>query len=180
MRKVSVNGFIVFMVVCVSTLSISLSYGHGGCHRLDGSCVTHNVARHHCHNFCSDLYIKIGSDKNGETVGKKSSKKMTVAVFPGKSVKTVDIFLYAVPCCCGLVKNKYTLISHIKKAEVVNHQAQFTKYWSGNLHTGRCLACSEYSIYAEYVGYNAEGREVCKKGRYWGGNHRHWFVRIRH
>lgn len=179
MKNFRVNYFIVSLVLGSNFMLAGLVYGHGPCHRMDGSCVTHHVARHSCHNFCSDIYIKIGSDKNREVISRKSPKKMTVAVFPKRSVKTVDIALYAVPCCCGLVKNRYTLISHIKKAEVVNHQAQFTKHWSGSLHSGRCLSCSEYNVYAEYIGYNAEGKEVCRKGRYWGGNHRHWVVRVR-
>ena len=125
-----------------------------------------------------ESYIKVGIDKPGITVSRKKSQKITVVVFPETRSTMVDVFLYAIPTTCPLVRNNNTLIGYVKGIEFINKQAQFTRYWTANLADGRPLKSRKYNIYVEYHYRNAQGQVTYIRGRFWGGNHRRWNVRV--
>ncbi len=125
-----------------------------------------------------DAYIKVGNDRSGITVSKNKSQKITVVVFPQTRATSVDIYLYAVPTYSHLVRNYNTLIGFAKDIEFVQGQAQFTRHWRASRSRGGSLRSGRYNIYAEYHYKNSRGQVVKKMGRFWGGSHRSWTVRV--
>ena len=125
-----------------------------------------------------ESYIKVGIDKPGIIVGQNKSQKITVVVFPETRSTMVDVYLYAIPTTSELVRNDNTLIGFVKGIEFINKQAQFTRYWTAKLADGRPLKSRKYNIYVEYHYRNAQGQVTYIRGRFWGGNHRRWNVRV--
>ncbi len=125
-----------------------------------------------------ESYIKVGNDRPGTTVSRNKSQKITVAIFPQISATSVDIYLYAVPTYSHLVRNYNTLIGYAKGIEFVQGQAQFTKHWRARRSDGRNSRSGKYNIYVEYQYKNSRGQIIQTRGRYWGGNHRGWTVRV--
>ncbi len=125
-----------------------------------------------------ESYIKVGNDQSGITVSKNKSQKITVVVFPQGRSTSVDIYLYAVPTYSHLVRNYNTLIGFAKDIEFVQGQAQFTRHWRASRSRGDSLKNGRYNIYVEYHYKNSRGQVVKKLGRFWGGSHRKWTVRV--
>ncbi len=125
-----------------------------------------------------ESYIKVGNDQSGITVSKNKSQKITVVVFPQSRATSVDIYLYAVPTYSHLVRNYNTLIGFAKDIEFVQGQAQFTRHWRASRSRGDSLKSGRYNIYVEYHYKNSRGQVVNKMGRFWGGSHRKWTVRV--
>ena len=125
-----------------------------------------------------ESYIKVGIDKPGIKVSRNKSQKITVVVFPEDRATMVDVYLYAIPTDSSLVRNNNTLIGYVKGIEFINKQAQFTRYWSAKLADGRVMKSRKYNIYVEYHYRNTQGQVTYIRGRFWGGNHRRWYVLI--
>ena len=125
-----------------------------------------------------ESYIKVGIDKPGIRVSRNKSQKITVVVFPENRATMIDVYLYAIPTACPLVRNNNTLIGFVKGVEFINKQAQFTRYWSAKLADGRFMKSRKYNIYVEYHYRNSKGQVTYIKGRFWGGNHRRWYVLV--
>ncbi|SFB89862.1 hypothetical protein SAMN02745150_01236 [Brevinema andersonii] len=123
-------------------------------------------------------YIKIGNDTPGQTVSPRSARKITsVVITSGRSVY-MDIYLYAIPKNQSLVRNANTLIGFVKDLDVVNNQVQFTKFWDARLVQGRFLTPGEYNIYMFYIYKDKNKKEILSSGRFWGGDHRRWFIKV--
>ncbi|MGL4676485.1 MAG: hypothetical protein ACRCWI_02315 [Brevinema sp.] len=125
-----------------------------------------------------ESYIKVGNDVPNLKVSYDNSQKITVVVFPIQHAVMVDIYLYAVPVYCSLVRNYNTLIGFAQKIEFVQGQAQFTKYWRSRRSDGRIMKKGAYNIYVEYHYRDSKGRVLKTTGRFWGGNHRSWQIHI--
>ncbi len=125
-----------------------------------------------------DTYIKIGGDVSGIVVKRNRAEKITTAVFPRDNTASVDIYLYAIPTYSKLVRNDNTLIGFVKNLEPVYGQAQFTRYWNGKRSNGTYVRRGNYNIYVEYYYKNSNGQILSQDGRFWGGNHREWTLRI--
>ncbi|MGL4562907.1 MAG: hypothetical protein ACRCVW_03525 [Brevinema sp.] len=123
-------------------------------------------------------YIKIGIDRPKITVSRTSSQKITVVVIGDSSIKLTDVYIYAIPIGSRLVRNHNTLIGFVNNLEVVNNQAQFTRFWNGKRSNGSFMKPGHYNIYVEYRYKNAQGVIIKKQGRYWGGSKRRWTIEI--
>lgn len=126
----------------------------------------------------NEVYIKVGDDYSKMNISRHKSQKITVAVFPKNSVTSVDIYLYAVPTRSHIVRNYNTLIGFAKGIEFINGQAQFTRYWRARRADGRLFPAGFYNVYVEYHYRNNKGAIVDTMGRFWGGSHRTWTVRV--
>lgn len=114
-------------------------------------------------------YIKAGTDDNGQAVSYKKPVKLTFAVFNAyKTGKTVDFRVYAVPKNAELNRNLYYLIGYGKNIDIINGQAQFTRYWGGYNTGGAYFPKGRYNIYLLYSIKDAKGKVVFSTGRYWG------------
>lgn len=127
----------------------------------------------------NEVYIKVGDDIAKTEVSRSSSQKITVAVFPQRNVVSADIYIYAIPTSSPIVRNYNTLIGYAQGIEFINGQAQFTRYWKARRSDGRFFRPGLYNVYVEYHYKNKAGNVVHTKGRFWGGNHRSWTVRVR-
>lgn len=123
-------------------------------------------------------YIKVGNDVSGQTVSPRSARKITSVVVTGGRSVYMDIYLYAIPKNHPLVRNANTLIGFVKELDVINNQVQFTKFWDARLVQGRFLPPGEYNIYMFYVYKDKNKKEILSSGRFWGGDHRRWFVKV--
>ncbi|MGL5956980.1 MAG: hypothetical protein ACRC0X_10370 [Brevinema sp.] len=123
-----------------------------------------------------ESYIKVGNDMPALNVSYNNSQKITVVVFPIPNAVMVDIYLYAIPEYSPLVRNYNTLIGFAQQIELVQGQAQFTKYWRARRSDGRMMNRGAYNIYVEYHYRNSRGQILQTTGRFWGGSHRSWKV----
>lgn len=116
-----------------------------------------------------NTFLKLGTDKNGQRVSPRLPKKITTVIEAGQAAY-IDIFLYAIPAGMRLVMNANTLIGFAKNFDVVNGQAQFTRYWNTSNTQGRFLKKGNYNIYLSYTYRDVNGRTLGTGGRYWGGS----------
>lgn len=126
----------------------------------------------------SGSYIKIGDDKSSIQVKKSKSEKITVVVLTGSKVKLADVYIYAIPVGTKLVRNHNTLVGFVNNLEVVNNQAQFTRFWTGKRANGTYFRPGKYNIYIEYRYKNGHQNVIGRAGRYWGGSKRQWIVEL--
>lgn len=123
-------------------------------------------------------YIKIGSDKKYQIISPRKYAKLTMAVFNKyKYGRRVEFQLYAVPVGKKPRLITYYMIGLTRNIDIVNGQAQFTKYWNGKNISGRYLPKGKYSIYLLYKVKNSRGTVLGKKGRYWG-NSRNYYIKL--
>lgn len=114
-------------------------------------------------------YLKVGNDQNGQTVSKKKVIKITTVVFsPVKNGRYVDFWIYAVPT--GSKKGTAVLLTHVRNIDVINGQAQFTRYWNGKNINGDFIRKGKYRLYVNYTIKNADKEPVKKETRNWGGD----------
>ncbi|MGL4367251.1 MAG: hypothetical protein ACRCTQ_03065 [Brevinemataceae bacterium] len=124
------------------------------------------------------VYIKVGTDRSNISVSTNKVQKITAAVFTKPGAVSIDIYIYAIPIETPLVRNKNTLLGFIKNMDVINNQAQFTKYWSAKRVDSRPFAPGFYNIYIQYYVKDRQGNIIEVTGRYWGGNHRNWLIEV--
>jgi len=124
------------------------------------------------------LYIKIGNDKSYNVVSRRNPQKITVAITLEQKYSNIDIFIYAIPIKSKLIRNSRTLIGYVKNLEIINNQVQFTRYWLGRRSSGSSLRKGYYNIYVQYYYKNSNNRIIKLEGRYWGGNHRNWKIKV--
>lgn len=127
----------------------------------------------------NEVFIKVGDDHSTMDISRRTSQKITVAVFPKDNMVSVDIYLYAIPTNSPIVRNYNTLLGFAKDIEFINGQAQFTRYWRARRADGRLFKRGLYNVYVEYHYRNENGVVVGTTGRFWGGSHRTWTVRVR-
>ncbi|MCX7882594.1 MAG: hypothetical protein N2314_05175 [Brevinematales bacterium] len=113
-------------------------------------------------------YMKIGTDKKGQTLSPRRYIKISSWVFTQQG-KTVDFYLYAVPYKTGKVQSSH-LIGRVRGIEVINQQAQYTRYWNGITIHGNFLPKGNYNIYLTYVIKDGGGKVLKTESRYWGRN----------
>lgn len=124
-------------------------------------------------------YIKVGNDRPGLSIFPNANQKITTVIFPKGRSAMVDIYLFAIPTTSPLVRNANTLIGYVKNVDFINGQAQFTKYWNRKRSNDTYVIPRNYNIYIDYYYKNAQGRVITREGRYWGGSHRRWYVKVR-
>lgn len=111
-------------------------------------------------------FMKVGSDKSGQTLSPRKYIKISSWVFTQEG-KTVDFYLYAVPYQSGKVQSSH-VIGRVRGIEVINYQAQYTRYWNGRTIHGNFLPKGKYNIYLTYVIKNVNGKVIKTESRYWG------------
>lgn len=111
-------------------------------------------------------YMKVGTDKSGQSLSPRRYIKISSWVFTQQG-KTVDFYLYAVPFKSGKVQSSH-LIGRVRGIEVINHQAQYTRYWNGITIHGNFLPKGNYNIYLTYVIKDSRGKVLKTESRYWG------------
>ncbi len=111
-------------------------------------------------------YMKVGTDRSGQTLSPRRYIKISSWVFTQEG-RTVDFYLYAVPLKSGKVQSA-NLIGRVRGIEVVNNQAQYTRYWNGITIHGNFLPKGKYNVYLTYVIKNARGKVIKTESRYWG------------
>ena len=114
-------------------------------------------------------WIAVGNDRAGQRVSPRATKKITV-VLQNRSAAYADVSLYAVPAGSARpVMNTRTLIGFARNFDIINGQAQFTRYWNAANTRGTFLTRGAYNVYMAYSYKNRNGRVVASGGRYWGG-----------
>jgi len=111
-------------------------------------------------------YMKVGKDESGQTLSPRRYIKISSWVFTDKG-RTVDFYLYAVPYKTGKVQSTH-IIGRVRGIEVINHQAQYTRYWNGITIHGNFLPKGRYNIYLTYVIKDSQGKVIKTESRYWG------------
>ncbi len=109
--------------------------------------------------------IIIGNDESGQTVSPRKFLKLTLVVTPKSSAaRRVNFYVYAMP------KNssKSYLVYNVNNIEVINGQAQLTKFWNARNANGGFLDPGEYNIYVKFVIKDKNGYTIDKIERYWG------------
>lgn len=123
-------------------------------------------------------YIKVGNDTIGQEVSPRVFIKITMAVFPQvKNAKFCEFQLYAVPVGKPLKRTGYFMLAIYKFIDVINGQAQLTRYWNGANISGQFLPPGSYNLYLYYKVKNAKGGLLYATGRYWG-NSRDFYIRL--
>lgn len=113
-------------------------------------------------------YLKVGNDQNGQTVSKKKIIKITTVVFsPVKNGRYVDFSIYAVPA--GSRKANPVLLTHVKNIDIINGQAQFTRYWNGKNINGDYIKKGKYRLYVTLTIKDSGKETIRKETRNWGG-----------
>ncbi|MFN3660632.1 MAG: hypothetical protein ACK4TN_05290, partial [Brevinematales bacterium] len=67
----------------------------------------------------------------------------------------------------GKVQSSY-LIGRVRGIEVINNQAQYTRYWNGITIHGKFLPKGNYNVYLTYVIKDRVGKVLKTESRYWG------------
>jgi len=123
-------------------------------------------------------YIKMGNDSIGQGVSPRDFIKITLAVFTqNKNARYCEFQLYAVPVGQPLKRTGYFLLAIYKYIDVINGQAQLTRYWNGLNVYQQFLPVGKYNIYLYYKVKSANGTILYTDGRYWG-NSRDFFIRL--
>jgi hypothetical protein len=123
-------------------------------------------------------YIKVGNDSIGQEVSPRVYIKITMAVFTQiKGARFCEFQLYAVPVGKPLKRTGYFLLAIYKYIDVINGQAQLTRYWNGMNVYGQYLPPGSYNLYLYYKVKNAKGGALYTTGRYWG-NSRDFYIRL--
>ena len=113
-------------------------------------------------------HIIVGNDKSGQGVSPRKFLKITVAISTKlQNARYVDFYIYALPKGSDNLKAKY-LIANVKNIEIINSQAQLTKYWNAKNIDGVFLDPGEYSIYVKFVVKEKSYSVIDKIERYWG------------
>lgn len=117
----------------------------------------------------SEVYFKIGTDKTSQSVSPRDWIKMTMVVMTDDaSAETVDFQIYAVPDGNSLYRSGYYMLGYGYNIDVVNGQAQYTKYWNGQNVYDNFLPEGDYSIYVYYKVRDDDDALLADDGRYWG------------
>ncbi|MGL5721952.1 MAG: hypothetical protein ACRCY4_06105 [Brevinema sp.] len=116
-----------------------------------------------------NTWIAVGNDRSGQRVSPRNTKKITV-VLQNRTATYADVSLYAVPAGSARpIMNTRTLIGFARNFDVINGQAQFTRYWNAANTGGTFLTRGAYNVYMAYSYKDRNGRVVASGGRYWGG-----------
>ena len=114
-------------------------------------------------------WIAVGNDRAGQRVSPRATKKITV-VLQNRTASYADVSLYAVPAGSARpIMNTRTLVGFARNFDIINGQAQFTRYWNASNTRGAFLTRGAYNIYMAYSYKDRNGRVVASGGRYWGG-----------
>jgi hypothetical protein len=121
-------------------------------------------------------YLKVGDGDNGQVVSRNKVIKITTVVFsPVKKGRYVDFSIFAIPS--GKSKAKAVLLTHVVNIEVINGQAQFTRYWNGKNIDGDFIKKGKYNLFVSYTIKDADKTPVLKENRYWGAN-KNYYIRL--
>ncbi len=115
------------------------------------------------------LIVMIGSGTANQNAAPRKLVKMTfVAVSKSRDYKYCDFIIYAMPVGKGKILDSDYIIGEAKNIDIVNGQAQYTKYWNGMNVDDDFLPQDNYNIYIYYKLKNAKYEVLKKEGRYWG------------
>ncbi len=129
-------------------------------------------------NYPANCYIKVGQDATIEAAAPRQYTKITMAVFSSlPNACYVDFQIYAIPTTGGLSRTGANMIGYAYNIEIINGQAQMTKYWNGKNVYGHFLAAGNYNIYLYYKIKDANGKVLKTDGRYWGNN-RSYYIKL--
>ncbi len=118
-------------------------------------------------------YLKIGNDRSGQVVTRKQPAKFTTVVFkPVPEAKYLDFWIYAIP----LGRKTGPLLTHVRNIEIVNGQAQFTRYWNGKRISGTYINPGKYRITVKYAIKNASKKVIRTEYRTWGQNLNYYLI----
>ncbi|MEJ5283708.1 MAG: hypothetical protein ACP5Q5_00925 [Brevinematia bacterium] len=110
-------------------------------------------------------YIIVGNDNSGQSVSPRKFLKLTMVVVPKSTrAKNVNFYVYAV----SKESSKKYLVYNVNNIEVINGQAQLTKYWNAKNIDGDFLDPGNYSIYVKFVVKDKNGEVIDTIERYWG------------
>ncbi len=122
--------------------------------------------------------IIVGNDRIGQSVSPRKYIQQSFAVFEkNKYAVYIEFQVYAVPTSSRLRRSAYYLLGYNKFARLINHQAQFTRFWNGKNTKGQFLPKGKYNIYLYYKVKNSQGKIIQTGGRYWG-NSRKYYVQL--
>lgn len=120
-------------------------------------------------------YIKVGNNQTVQSVSPRKFIKITSVVFAKKKdASSVDFKIYALPVGREKHLNYFFLVASIKNIEVINGQAQYTKYWNGMNISREFLPRSKYNIYLEYTIKDKKGHILRTESRYWGSRDKNY------
>jgi hypothetical protein len=123
-------------------------------------------------------YIKAGNDRSGQSISPRRYIKFTSVVFNEfQAGRRVEFQLYAVPAGQRRRLITYYLIGLSRNIDVINGQAQYTRFWNGKNINGQFLPKGKYNIYLLYKIKDANGKVLATSGRYWG-NSRDFYIRL--
>ncbi|MCX7821684.1 MAG: hypothetical protein N2258_08445 [Brevinematales bacterium] len=110
-------------------------------------------------------YIIVGNDSSGQSVSPRKFLKLTMVIVPKSAkAKNVNFYVYA------LTKDgtKKYMIYNVNNIEVINGQAQLTKFWNAKKIDGDFLDPGNYNIYVKFVVKDKNGEVIDNIERYWG------------
>lgn len=120
-------------------------------------------------------YVKVGNNQVVQSVSPRKFIKITSVVFvKSRNAASVDFKVYALPVGREKHLNYFFLIASIKNIEVINGQAQYTKYWNGMNISREFLPQSKYNIYLEYIIKDKKGHILRSESRYWGSRDKNY------
>ena len=115
-------------------------------------------------------YLKVGNDQNGQSVSRNKGIKITTVVFsPVKNGRYVDFWIYAAPVSG---KGNTVLLTHVRNIDIINGQAQFTRYWNGKNINGVYIKKGKYRLFVNYTVKDSDKEPLKKETRNWGGDKR--------
>jgi hypothetical protein len=117
----------------------------------------------------SGLIIIIGNGATNQTAAPRKSIKMTFVAFSKiKDYRYCDFIVYAMPAGRGKTLDSSYMIGAAENIDLINGQAEYTKFWNGRNVDEDFLVQDNYNIYVYYKLKNAKYEVLKKEGRYWG------------
>ncbi len=114
-------------------------------------------------------YFEVGTGYSGQTVSPRDYIKATAVVMSDNSTADyVDFQLYAFPKDGGIKRYGYNMLGYAYYVEMINGQAQFTRYWNGKNVYGNFLEEGNYNLYIYYKIKAEDGTLIDSGGKYWG------------
>lgn len=130
------------------------------------------------HTYPANCYIKVGRDAELEAAAPRQYTKITMAIFCSlPNAVSIDFQIYAIPASSSLARTGENMIGYAYNIEIINGQAQMTKYWNGKNVYGKFLREGNYNIYLYYKVKDANGNILKTDGRYWG-NSRSYCIKL--
>ena len=117
-------------------------------------------------------FIEVGGDVAGQDASPRKYIKITTAIFSKgiPSARYVDIYVYALPRGKTARAAFNNLIVFGRDIDIINSQAEITKYWNGANIDMDFLEPGNYNIYVMYLIKDSNLNILKKDSRFWGIN----------